>query len=183
MPRPSNKHRKYVRSIAHARAGRRYVPDTVPIHEASLAELDNTATNPIILDLEPEDDDEICTWAGGVNNHLEDDLEGWIDLSEDSDDDDEIEELEGDELRESLESQMAREAETILEAAVYQKLMRKITPKEWKKAELNRGLGYNGQSERSQQRRKKNAREKEFRDKQSRKSSVHVLLISRCHSH
>jgi hypothetical protein len=72
---------------------------------------DNTATNPIILDseseTEPEDNNKVCTWSGGINNHLENDPDNWIDLSNESDSDDEIEELEGEELQRSLESQMA----------------------------------------------------------------------------
>ncbi|TFK32289.1 hypothetical protein BDQ12DRAFT_671177 [Crucibulum laeve] len=145
----SNKQKKYLKSAAHACAGCRYVPETS--HEASFWAMpsDNTATNPIILLSDPDSDgesnNEVCNWTGSVNNHLENDPKDWIDLSSDmdSDLDDEIEELEGEELWKSLEAQMAHEA-VVLEAASYWKLSRNISPKEWHKAEMNRGLGYTG---------------------------------------
>jgi hypothetical protein len=95
IPRPSNKHKKYLQSAVCAHAGPRYVPD-MSSHKMSPADSDNTA---IILDLgseaEPEDDNKVYTWTGGVTNHIENDPEAWIDLSNDPDSDDEIEELEG----------------------------------------------------------------------------------------
>lgn len=183
MGRHSNKHRTLLKSAARARAGPRYVPEKSS-HEMPPASPENTAINPIILDSEPEDEDEICAWTGGVNNHLEDDPEDWGDLSDDTNElDDEIEELEGEELQRSLEAQMAREAKIILEATVYQKLMRKIPTKEWKKAEMNQGFGYNGQSERSKRQKRKNEREKECRDEQTRKLSVYLPAIIRLYAH
>ena len=55
----------------------------------------------------------------------------------DAESDDELEELEGDALWDSLEAEMAQEAEDLqnLDAALYQNLMRSILSKEWKKAE------------------------------------------------
>jgi ribosomal protein S13 len=139
------------------------------------------ATGPIILnsDSEPESDEEVCSWTGGVNNHLEDNPEDWIDLSGmDSEPDDELEELEGDELRGSLETEISREAEVLQnsDTALYQKLMRLISFKEWKQAEKNRALGYNGQSARSKRRKRKDVRDKECRDEETQKSSAHNSL-------
>ncbi|KAK2464609.1 hypothetical protein APHAL10511_003398 [Amanita phalloides] len=86
--------------------------------------------SPIILnsDSEPESDEEVCSWMGSVNNHLEDNPEDWIDSdlsAMDAESNDELEELEGDELWDSLEAEMAREAEVLQnsDTALYQKLM------------------------------------------------------------
>jgi ribosomal protein S13 len=182
MPRRSRKHTKFLQSAARARAGHRNIPEDSPEMEGSPEPVLTMPASPIIVDSKPEEsaineDAEVCTWMGGVNNHLEDDPEDWIDLSNDTaiDDksDDELDELEGDALRQSLETQMALEAEVLENSAgLYQCLMRSISSKEWKKAEKNRGLGYNGQSSRSMRRKRKEARDKESRDGETQKSSV-----------
>jgi hypothetical protein len=112
MPCHSKKYKKYVKSAALARAGHHYVQQgPTELMPGSLEPiLTLLATGPIILnwDSEPESDEEVCSWTGGVNNHLEDNPEDWIDLSGmDSEPDDELEELEGDELRGSLETKMS----------------------------------------------------------------------------
>jgi hypothetical protein len=108
----------------------------------SLESILTPLASPIILnsDSEPESDEEVCSWMGGVNNHLEDNPEDWIDLSGmDTESDDELEELERDELRGSLEAEMSQEAEVLqnLDTALYQKLMQSISLKEWEQAEKN----------------------------------------------
>jgi hypothetical protein len=66
------------------------------------------------LGFEPESNKEVCSWMGSVNNHFEDNPEDWIVLSGmDTESDDELEELEGDELQCSLEAEMSQEAEVL----------------------------------------------------------------------
>ena len=183
MTRYSKKHKKYLESAARACAGRCYVPkESVEIRSGSPEPvLTNTlAANPIILDsdAEPESDEEVCSWKGSVNNHLEDNPEDWVDLSDlDSESDDELEELKGDALRGSLEAEMSREADALQnsDTALYEKLMRLISSKDWKKAEKSRALGYNGKSKRSKRQKSKEMRDKECRDEETRKLSVTIL--------
>jgi len=65
--------------------------------------------------------------------------------------DDCMSEMEGQELRDSLELQMEGEIEQIQEGRAYEVLMREINAGQWKKAETNRSLGYNGLSRRKKQ--------------------------------
>ena len=124
MGRRSNKQKKHLRSAAIARAGRKYYTVPTVIEATDCLALSNA--NPIHLDefegfddegkgSESEnlnEDDDVCSWPGGVNNHVkhEDD---WIDLTETDE-----------ELRKSLEVCMVREAAANLTA--YQSLMQSI---------------------------------------------------------
>ncbi len=68
--------------------------------------------------------------------------------------DDCVSEMDGKELRDSLELQMQGEIEQIQGSenfTAYGVLMRGINADHWKKAETNRGLGYNGLSRRKMQ--------------------------------
>lgn len=169
MPRPSNKRKKHLKSAARARAGPRFhEPVRLPLSRQN---------DPIIVDSDSESSDgeieEVCSWTGGVNNHLHDNADDWEDdLSADFEGMDILDELEGEELRHSLEAQMTQESESLGEDSIYRALMRSISTKEWKKAESHRGHGYNGQSDRTKRRREKEARDRESRDKEVRKSSV-----------
>jgi len=135
MGRRSNKQKKHLRSAAIARAGRKYytVPTVIEATDCLASDTENAGlpgtlsnANPIHLDefegfddegkgSESEnlnEDDDVCSWPGGVNNHVkhEDD---WIDLTETDE-----------ELRKSLEVCMVREAAANLTA--YQSLMQSI---------------------------------------------------------
>lgn len=78
---------------------------------------------------------------------------------------DDLSELEGEELEESLLRQ--KQAED----GLMEHLMRSIGAKEWKKAESNRHLGYgNKSSDRTQRWRRQKKREKEDKDEKSRNS-------------
>jgi hypothetical protein len=92
--------------------------------------------------------------------------------------DDTMSEMEGEELMQSLEQQMAGEMEVIgqiqatHQEGAYGPLMRDVYPKEWAKIESSRSLGYNKWSRRMKQRKAKAAREAEEVNENSRKSSV-----------
>jgi hypothetical protein len=72
--------------------------------------------------------------------------------------DDLMSEMDGEELRESLQMQMEGEIEILKQSegskksSAYRTLMREITPNQWAKAESNKSLGYNGRSKRTKQR-------------------------------
>jgi len=77
--------------------------------------------------------------------------------------DDLMSEMDGEELKESLQLQMQGEIELLEQSqdakksSAYGVLMREIKPDQWTKAESKRSLGYNGQSRRTQQRRNQQA--------------------------
>ena len=121
----------------------------------------------IISSSESEEDDEITSWTGSVNNHL---------IMPDSDtddpdasnisgelDDDEVLELEGVELIHSLENptehneQMMMDMELPVESCLVELMKKEITTKDWKKAESNQGFGYTGNSDRLERRHRKDA--------------------------
>jgi hypothetical protein len=65
--------------------------------------------------------------------------------------DDDLSELEDDELEKSLKKQRVSESEPVIEIDqetrnVFHTLMRDVSRKEWKKAELNRSMGYGSKS-------------------------------------
>ena len=84
-----------------------------------------------------------------IDDHSEDDLDDSGYGSNDY-----MSEMEGQELRDSLELQMEGEIEQIRNGeknSAYEELMREINTGQWKKAETNRSLGYNGLSRRKKQ--------------------------------
>jgi len=132
------------------------------------------------LDTEGESSEvEVTSWTGGVNNHLigldgsdsdVDDTEWESESSED-----EVDELEGDDLVESLRKEIENELNLLKQTAQtpYEKINNaNLTSKDWKKAEQNRGLGYNGLASRTQRKHRQEEREKAERDKITRKSCV-----------
>ncbi|KAJ7596464.1 hypothetical protein C8J56DRAFT_1040729 [Mycena floridula] len=105
-------------------------------------------------DTELESDDEIqCTaWTGGVLNIEEDSDDKWKDEATDLEGDDnenDIQELEGAALVESIQVQceLELELEQLNKPNAFDALSIKRTSKDWKKAGQNWGLGYNGQSD------------------------------------
>lgn len=88
---------------------------------------------------------------------------------------DDMSELEGDELKDSLERQKAVETEQGEEAfeSAFKLLMEGNTAEKWGNAESNRHLGYGSKnSGRTQRRKQKNKREAEEKNEKSRNSSV-----------
>jgi hypothetical protein len=76
--------------------------------------------------------------------------------------------LEGADLVESLRKELENELNLLKQAAQtpYKKISNaNLTARDWKKAEQNRGLGYNGLASRTQRKHRQDAREKAERDK------------------
>ena len=101
----------------------------------------------IISSSESEEDDEITSWTGSVNNHLvvpdsDTDDPDASNISGESDDD-EVLELEGVELIHNLENQtehieqMMMDTELPAEFCLGELMKKEITAKDWKKAESN----------------------------------------------
>jgi hypothetical protein len=192
MSRGSKIRRKHLDAATRARSGRsNHGSNQKALLNPTVIAVDSSGDGAEISD------DEVCSWPGGVNNHLqvESDLleENWVDLSrsavmepvgsfgeeldegnendgQSSDEDDEdLCDQEGEELRNSLEESIIQEARANLNA--YENLTRRISNVEWTKAEAHRGLGYNGNSKRS----KRRARQKVANDKKA--QTGHVLII------
>ena len=114
---------------------------------------------PIVIssDSDNETDFEVTKWTGGVNyvfsdedSVSEDDSEGeWFE-----------DELKGLELVASLEKSVEDGTDKLKETqhTPYEELTRTVSWTDWKKAESNRSLGYNGLSIRTRQRRNQKAR-------------------------
>ena len=120
---------------------------------------------------------EVTSWTGGVNNHLigfdESDSDFGDTEWESEESEDEVDELEGADLVESLRKELENELNLLKQAAQtpYEKISNaNLTARDWKKAEQNRGLGYNGLASRTQRKHRQDAREKAERDKITRKS-------------
>lgn len=122
----------------------------------------------IFLDVIEEESEQLLEDHDG--NHLLGAIEANSD--DESQDEDEIIELQGEELVKSLRGQM--EAEIALERQHSKEglgvLMQKIDGQEWEKAESKRSLGYNGLSKRTERRHRQAAREKEVQDEKMRNS-------------
>ena len=114
--------------------------------------------------------------AGGVKNHLI--------ISDDSDSDfhdtewemeysdDKMDDLEQEELIESLQKELEHEINLLKELALtpYEKISQvNLMKKEWEKAEKKHGFGYNGHAERTQRNHRQQAREKAEKDAVTRK--------------
>ena len=130
-------------------------------------DLDLKVTEPQFLD---EDEVVECDWDGSVNHCLSSDSD-WEDESDDGfeSDDTEFSELEGEDLKESLQKALEAELALLTQLTPYEVILQ-ATSKEWKRAEQNRGLGYNGQSDRTRRCHEKKARDKENEDKELRKT-------------
>ena len=117
-------------------------------------ESDNQAAE-LSIQVTDNGDDE-CGWDGTVNWVLHSDQGGneleWQSSEPDSSDSElEVMELEGAELIRSLGFRVEKEQETLTGApSLYERLQtRNVPPSQWKKAEQNRHLGYNGLSART----------------------------------
>ena len=96
-----------------------------------------------------------------------DDTEWEIESTED-----EMDNLEGEALIESLRKEIEHEISLLkeFEQTQYDKISQaKLTRKEWKEVEKNRGFGYTGRAKRTQQKHRQQAREKAGKDAATRK--------------
>ena len=132
------KHR--AESLAQAREAKnlknllRYLSQ-LSVGRVTSLDLDLKVTEPQFLD---EDEVVECDWDGSVNHCLSSDSD-W----EDELDDTEFSELEGEDLKESLQKALEAELALLTQLTPYEVILQ-ATSKEWKRAEQNRGLGYNG---------------------------------------
>ncbi|KAG1890509.1 uncharacterized protein F5891DRAFT_987041 [Suillus fuscotomentosus] len=151
-------------AAARARAAR-WNPTAVPVPSPSPEAVDDS--EPLIQqceDTEPHDYFVIesdscseCEYTGGVNVDSSDsdykpgDLDWETELTDDT-----LSELSGDELEENmrmLQAESAIEADLLAQPAAFEKIAMGVSSAAWKKAEKNRGLGYNGQSQQTYERR------------------------------
>jgi hypothetical protein len=159
-------------AAARARANRH--PQSKPSITPEIT-VENIAENlclpsPIDVDDGCEDFDD-CGYVGGVNVSLSD-SESDYELSEDEWTESESEslaELEGDELEDNLQS-LREEVQQLSVPSPYAEILKTKTTREWAAAESNRGLGYNGLSDRTGRRNAQKAREREEEQKNTRKS-------------
>jgi len=135
----------------------------------------NTSKTELGSDSDSESGVTVTAWMGGVNNHLivTDDSDSDAEWESNSSDD-EVDELEGDELVESLQREIEHEIQLLQEleptpSSQYERLKTVVSAKEWEKAEQNWGLGYNGCGKRTQMRQCQEARENAEKDKITRK--------------
>lgn len=83
---------------------------------------------------------------------------------------DEVDELEGADLVESLRKEIKKRVDQATQTP-YEKISNgNLTESDWKKAEQNQGLRYNGLASWTQRKHRQNARQKVERDKITRKS-------------
>ncbi|KAG1794027.1 hypothetical protein EV424DRAFT_1285870, partial [Suillus variegatus] len=94
-----------------------------------------------------------CEYTGGVNvdssnsDYKPGDLDWETELTDDT-----LSELSGDELEQNmciLQAKSAAEAVQLTKPTAFEKIATGVSHATWKKAKKNRGLGYNGQSQRT----------------------------------
>lgn len=146
------------------------------------------------IDNESSGEEIECTgWSGGVTHYISSD-EDLISISDDSEEEEDVEELSGSELEEVIqrnreklkgaagmgederaggvmEGQLAmlKAAQPKAESDALSIVMGRRTNQEWRKAESTRSLGYNGQSSRTRRRYEKASRDKETENANLRK--------------
>ena len=165
MPRPSNKSKQKNTSIARARSFRTYSSTltlSIPSNGHGQVSVSAPASPMQSNDVEIGLDDD----SGGVVH----DSSSECNSDDGNVEDDELSELEGEGLRESLRVRIEGEIEEIESFGVpqfpaYKTIMRDISTGEWQKAESNRALGYNGLSERTQRRHRQEVREADEKNK------------------
>ena len=119
------------------------------------------------VDIDDSIEDE-CDWDGSVNYYPSSDSEFKENNSDDGygSEESEFSELEGKDLKESLQKALEAEIALLTQPTPYEDIQRTVTSQEWKNAEKNRGLGYNRHADRTQHRHEKKARDKEKEDKE-----------------
>lgn len=145
----------------------------------------------------PFDDSGVSRWNGRVDWDSDEDGSLSLEQRDDSDTEGsglEINELEADELVMNLERMAVRHDQQLAITATHhqsnsaagtlvagtslnEKLSgAKISTAQWRRAEMNRGLGYNGNSARTKRRAKQQAAAKEKKDEETRNTYVLSLL-------
>ena len=160
MPRRSKLREKHLRSAARARSARTSLDTNFSptLHSPSPTDVFHTI---------PESDDEICSWTGGVNNHITKEMQDDPLFISDTSSDEDLSELEGDELRNSLKAQALRVKG---KPVPYHQIMQPRSSAQWRKVESNRSLGYNGHSSRTKRREAQFARAKAIEDERTQNS-------------
>ena len=103
--------------------------------------------------------DSDCGYIGGVSVEIsesESKSEDWEDSDTDESDDKSLSELLGDDLDQNM-AEIRAELEALQAPSMFAMMMEGKTQKQWKKVESDRGLGYNGLSDCTQQWHEKNA--------------------------
>jgi hypothetical protein len=134
-------------------------------------------------DLSDDFSEERSTYSSPMDNHSPDGPEAWIYETPESDwtddgygTDDDLSELEGDKLEESLMRQKELEEELVQKddkgtKDAFHTLMRCIQPEEWRKVKSNRHLGYTTKdSECTNQQHRAEERERKAKDLKSQRS-------------
>ena len=131
------------------------------------------------IQTDSDSDVEVTSWTGGVKNHLiiSDDIDSDFDNTEWEVEysEDDLDDLEGEELIESLQKEIEHEISLLeeLNTTPYEKISQvNLTTKKWKNVEKKRGFGYNGHAERTQRKHRQRAREKAEKDAVTRKRCV-----------
>jgi hypothetical protein len=127
------------------------------------------ATGVNTIDDGGSDSDSDCGYTGGVTvdvSETECRSEDWEDTGSDNKS---LSELSGDDLDENM-AEIRAELEVLEAPSIFAMMLKGKIQKHWKKAESDRGLGYNGLSDRTWQRRKRNAWERVTRRESARTS-------------
>ncbi|KIJ39220.1 hypothetical protein M422DRAFT_258109 [Sphaerobolus stellatus SS14] len=132
---------------------------------------DNGSSEPIVIS---DSEDDVCSWSGGVictpDIHGTDDgyitvwdTEEEIESVGEQGDNDIFEVLQGEEVIDGLQKscKMQQDLEELSTPTSYERIMGVKGSKQWRKAESNRALGYNGLSERRKREIRQENREKE----------------------
>ncbi|KJA16237.1 hypothetical protein HYPSUDRAFT_193377 [Hypholoma sublateritium FD-334 SS-4] len=183
------------KSIAHARTFKNSKTPKYasPLANAAAGSNEDQDVDVEIVEYTPntnrvdENDNELTRWTGGVNHCPDSDSDGsdfswWEDTSSESNSDSDEpgstsgEDSDSEEDEEAWRGRLQREIEHELELlgpkpSAFELLMENRTKAQWKKAESNRSLGYNGKSGRTQRRKDKMARDKECIDAKLRNSN------------
>ena len=123
--------------------------------------------------------DSDCGYIGGVSVEIsesESKSEDWEDSDTDESDDKSLSELSGDDLDQNM-AEIRAELEALQAPSMFAMMMEGKTQKQWKKAESDRGLGYNGLSDRTRQRREKNTRDR-VASRESARTSYVISTVS-----
>jgi hypothetical protein len=157
------------KSAARARAtrlgtakARDHLANPTPLNNIIPETIGNTPA----IDISSNSDSD-CGYEGGVNCYWSDSDDS--DFNEEYSDADSLEELEGDELEANL-LELRTELADLGAPTKYDQIMESKLEKDWRKVEQNRGLGYSGNSKRTQERRAKEARDREASRKEAQTS-------------
>ena len=171
MGRHSKTTKKNICQIAHA-CTYKYTTKTLagPTSNTKINRQEK-APPPLTSDKEKELNDPEYS-ASEPGDQWEEDI-GW-DTEEYSDglgdEDEELSELEGKDLWESLRTRVEGKMKELANAeqanqSAYAAIMQELSNKDWKKLEAQRGLGYNGQAERMKRKHRQNVQEEKEQSK------------------